>query len=306
MLLAAYIDTLHQPIHQSTRHPLKTFLQQQQQQQLAQQQQQAAALQKQLLAQQMLAGGGLAGLALGAGLGAAPVSDKKQREVYIGNLAVGQVTGEMLREFFNQAFAHMVPDPVAQPPVTRSAMDPQSRYAFMEFFTEEMTLAALAMDKAVELCGRAMHVGRPKGWVPPAPAAEPAALVAPAPLPAAPAPLPTLLLSNALPCGQLRAREDREVLADEVREEAARHGAVEAVAVPEPPPGVQDGMPGRVYVRYASPADAKAAVAIFHGRTLDDNVIKTVLVPDDEWDGSRGGAWVSRHSSIAGIPLPGR
>lgn len=67
----------------------------------------------------------------------------------------------------------------------------------------------------------------------------------------------------------------------------------------------QDAMPSRVYIRYATAEDAKAAVAIFNKRTLDGNVIKAVLVPEEEWQGSRGGQWVTRHSSIAGIPLPG-
>lgn len=280
--------------------------QQQQQQQLAAQQQQAAALQKQLLAQQMLAGGGLAGLAMG-GNPVAALSDKKQREVYIGNLAVGQVNGEMLREFFNQAFAHLVPDPVAQPPVTRAAMEPQSRYAFMEFVTEEMALAALAMDKVVEFCGRPLNVGRPKGWTPPPPKDANAALPTfSTPLAAGPpAEQRTLLLSNALPCSEVQTVDDRTVLAQEVREEAARHAIVEDVIVPEPPASIQVRMPSRVYIRYSTPEDAKAAIAIFNGRTLDDNMIKAVLVTDDEWEASRGGAWADRQSSIAGIPLPG-
>lgn len=66
-------------------------MQQQQLQQLQQQQ-----LQKQLLAQQLLMTGG--------GMVAQPaaVSDRKQREVYIGNLQIGVVTQEVLKDFFNQ------------------------------------------------------------------------------------------------------------------------------------------------------------------------------------------------------------
>ncbi|RMZ55170.1 hypothetical protein APUTEX25_005448 [Auxenochlorella protothecoides] len=274
-----------------------------QQQQLAAQQQ--AALQKQILAQQMLAGGGAAGLAAAAGAAAGGLTDKRQREVYIGNLAMGQVTADMLREFFNQAFSHLTPDPVNAPPVTRSAMEGPSRYAFVEFRTEEMTLVALSMDKVVELCGRPLTIGRPKGWTPPLPSAAPAAAAAAGPTAPAAAPEQTLLLSNALPVSGVRQAEDRAVLAAEVREEAERHGRVEEVAVPAPPTSIQDAMPARVYIRYATPEDAKAAVAIFNKRTLDGNVIKAVLVPDEEWQDSRAGQWVTRHSSIAGIPLPG-
>ena len=76
----------------------------------------------------------------------------------------------------------------------------------------------------VELCGRAMHIGRPKGYVPPAPGEK----VPPAPprnqqaaaeqkQAAVPGPAPTtvLLLSNLLPAGELRTEAERR----EVRRE---------------------------------------------------------------------------------------
>ena len=111
-----------------------------QQQQLQQQQQQQ--LQKQLLAQQLLMTGGAA---TAPGL----VSDKKQREVYVGNLAIGIVSPEILREFFNQVFAHMVPDPIASPPVVNINMDTTGRFGFVEMRTEEMAAQAMQMDKVV-------------------------------------------------------------------------------------------------------------------------------------------------------------
>lgn len=45
-------------------------------------------------------------------------------------------------------------------------------------------------------------------------------------------------------------------LQDEVYEEAAKYGSVSGVVVPTPTPQVQDLMPGRCYIRYASPEDA--------------------------------------------------
>lgn len=93
---------------------------QQQQQLAALQQQQLAALQqqelqRQLLAQQLIMGVPGIQAPAGAALGAAPAAlpggytqeqitiDRKQREIYIGNLAVGITTKELLREFFDQA-----------------------------------------------------------------------------------------------------------------------------------------------------------------------------------------------------------
>lgn len=56
-------------------------------------------------------------------------ANKKQRELYIGNLAVGQVTTEMVRELFNSILGHMVPDPVTTPPVMEVKPDPTGRGA---------------------------------------------------------------------------------------------------------------------------------------------------------------------------------
>jgi hypothetical protein len=122
----------------------------------------------------------------------------------------------------------MVPDPVASPPVTNVNMDNTGRFAFVEFRTEEMATRALEMDKVVELCGRAMNIGRPKGYVPlppgatthqlPQPAAQPQPTVVVAGQPTA-----CLLLSNLLPAGHLRGEEDRQIVSG--AREAARRPA---------------------------------------------------------------------------------
>lgn len=52
------------------------------------------------------------------------VSGKKQREVYVGNLTIGAVTDQMLRELFNGALAHLVIDPVNNPAVVNASLDP--------------------------------------------------------------------------------------------------------------------------------------------------------------------------------------
>ena len=105
-------------------------------QQLQQQQ-----MQKQLLAQQLLMqqSGGM--------LGSASAPSKKQREVYIGNLAIGVITPELLREFFNKAFEHATPDGATNPAVVSINMDPSGRFGFVEFKSEEIATAAIAFDK---------------------------------------------------------------------------------------------------------------------------------------------------------------
>jgi splicing factor U2AF subunit len=90
-----------------------------------------------------------------------------------------------------------------------------------------------------------------------------------------------------------------------VQEEAARYGSVEQVAVPPPTPAVQDLMPGRCYVKYATSQDAEKGKAVFEGRTLDGNAIKASFVLEEEWQRAAAGEWVSKQSGVAGIPLPG-
>lgn len=51
------------------------------------------------------------------GLNAAMAANKKQREVYVGNLVIGGITDLMLRELFNAALAHFVAGAPAQEPV---------------------------------------------------------------------------------------------------------------------------------------------------------------------------------------------
>lgn len=52
------------------------------------------------------------------------VAGRKQREVYVGNLTIGVVTDVMLKELFNGALAHLVPDPAGNPPVVNAQLDP--------------------------------------------------------------------------------------------------------------------------------------------------------------------------------------
>ena len=292
---------------------------------------QQAQLHQQIMQQQLLGVQQQQGLAAAGGLGAgiadtaAITLDRKQREAYVGNLAVGVITKPVLEEFFNQALSHMMADPVATPPVININMDTQGRFAFVEFRTRELANQSMMMDKLVELHGRHLHVGRPKGYVEPTAPPLPLSIAAPtAPSGigvngsgmgsgaaagggpgASNGPTRALLLSNILPAGQLRSPEDREVLEEELKEEAVKHGAVEAVTVPPPPSSVQDRGPGRAYILYNTVEDATKGQKIFHTRTLDDSSIKAFYVQTEEFEVAKRGEWVLRHASVAGIPLPG-
>eukprot|EP00959_Pyramimonas_sp_CCMP1952_P136947 2865547-Pyramimonas_sp.AAC.1 len=96
-----------------------------------------------------------------------PATNKKQREVYIGNLTCGMVTAHILTELINGALGPLVPEANINPPVVNVSMDTEGKFAFVEMRTEDLATAALHLDK-VELCGRTINVGRPKGYVDPA------------------------------------------------------------------------------------------------------------------------------------------
>lgn len=105
------------------------------------------------------------------GLNAAMAANKKQREVYVGNLVIGQISDLMLRELFNAALAHFVADPVTRPPVVSVTMDGSGRFGFVELRTEELAAEAMKLDK-VNLGGREINVGRPKGYIEPPPGSK--------------------------------------------------------------------------------------------------------------------------------------
>ena len=58
------------------------------------------------------------------GLAGGLTAQKKQREVYVGNLTIGVVTDNHLKELFNGALSHLMPDPHNNPPVVSAQLDP--------------------------------------------------------------------------------------------------------------------------------------------------------------------------------------
>ena len=93
------------------------------------------------------------------------VAGRKQRELYVGNLAQGIVTADMLKEWFNDIL-RQCPGHVPQmgPPVACVQLSGEGRFAFVEFRDVMMAVTALQLDKA-ELAGRALNIGRPAGFV---------------------------------------------------------------------------------------------------------------------------------------------
>ena len=90
---------------------------------------------------------------------------RKMREVYVGNLAMNVVNEHILAEVFNSALGELCDDPRGPPPVVQVNMSADNKYAFVEMRTHALSDAAMHLD-GVDLCGRVMKVGRPKGWTP--------------------------------------------------------------------------------------------------------------------------------------------
>jgi len=267
-------------------------------------------LQQQLLAQQLL-----------MQQQTAQQGNKKQREVYVGNLTIGVVTEMMIRELFNGALATLVPDPHTNPPVVNCQLDPTGRFAFVELRSEELATSAMSLDK-VDLCGRSINVGRPKGYVePPTGPAKPAQVVSQGygiPNPAAAAvmaaaggvpgpfqPTCNLLLQNLLPVKDLRVDEERSDLEEDVKEECNKDGRqVLGIVCPKPPDTAVDDTPGRVYVKFANAIQAKSAHALMDGRQFDGNKVEARYISDQQYTLAAGGAWLD-HSAAPPAPQQG-
>ena len=105
---------------------------------------------------------------------AVAAASKTQREVYVGNLAQGMVTNDMLRQLFNTALMAAFPDKCAPglEPVVNCSVHTEGRYAFVELRTPEMSTASLQLNgQASELPRAAAAAGTWRCHAsPPAPA----------------------------------------------------------------------------------------------------------------------------------------
>ncbi|GFR47985.1 hypothetical protein Agub_g9809 [Astrephomene gubernaculifera] len=304
--------------------------------------QQQQQLQRQLIAQQLLLQQQAAAAA--AALAPAPqpqpqqqqsntnatTLDRKSREIYVGNLAIGVVTADMLKELFNTILANQVPDPTNAPPVVNVNLDSSAgRFAFIEFRTRELTDAAIQLDK-LELCGRQMNIGRPKGYVDPSSQLANAAKMGQAQVLAAalagavPAPASTLaaaaatltvstptnvvLLENMVSCGTIRDENERKEILEDVQQEVVKCGPVIGLAVPMPPAHVGNHEASRVYVKYSTAAEAQRCRTMMDGRKFDDNAVRATFVTEGEFLRAQAGEWVAKPGLLmpAGVPsLPG-
>ncbi|KAF4715940.1 hypothetical protein FOZ63_003193, partial [Perkinsus olseni] len=95
-----------------------------------------------------------------------PSQNRKQRELYVGNLAIGVVTPQVLHELFEPA-CKVLPDydPALGPPVLQADIRGDGRFAFVEFQNDRLATAALSIFNGMEVLGRRLIVSRPQGFV---------------------------------------------------------------------------------------------------------------------------------------------
>jgi len=221
---------------------------------------------------------------------------KKTREVYVGNLAIGMVTDQMLREFFNTALAGLSPDAATQPSVVNVWMAADMKYSFVELRTAELATISMGLDK-VELCGRSIHCGRPGGYVPPDAAGgqQPMGMGMPnmgmmgmgmgmgMAAAAGPPATEVICLANMLSIEELASAEYDEIVSD-IRDECSTFGTIEELIIPKP---AEDGATvpgvGKAYIKFADVASAQKASGALTGRTFDGKKVACTYISVDSF-----------------------
>ncbi|GBF87338.1 hypothetical protein Rsub_00049 [Raphidocelis subcapitata] len=238
---------------------------------------------------------------------------RKAREIYIGNLAIGQTTADVLRELFNAALVGFVDNPSRQQAVSEIKMDPAGRFAFVEFTSEELASQALTLDRT-EVYGKGMKIARPQGYLGPqdakasaaGPMSDKVALAQQLAAKLAGAATNVVLLEGLVDVATLCDEEERREITEMVYEEALRCGRVRGVALPLPGPDVPDATPCRVYVKFDNSGDGAKCKQMMNGRIFDDRKITADYVTEVEYSRAATGEWFTGNILDAGPPpLPG-
>jgi len=230
-------------------------------------------------------GGNLGGLQALLRAQAAPPTGRKQKELYVGNLPVGLVTAQTLRDLFTAPLRTMPGfDESLGPPVANCDLNPDGKFAFVEFRDEAICSLALTLFDKTELCGRTLNVGRPRGYVDPgAVATAPiipglAAFAAqPAAPPAQPASTTCLRLNGLITPDILDDDAEYADVLDDIRQECERSGPVAEMKIPR----VGDTR-GSCFVRFVDTVGSGKARESLHQRQFDGNTVTAVFIPESD------------------------
>lgn len=96
-------------------------------------------------------------------------------------------------------------------------------------------------------------------------------------------------------------------LLEDVQEECGKYGTVEGIAVPKPPPDVEEDEMGRVYVKFANSEEVQTAKDIFHNRQFDGFNIEASFAPEEEFERASDGEWIKdepKEPPMPALPPP--
>jgi len=228
------------------------------------------------------------------GAAAPNAANKKQRELYIGNLPVGMVSAQQLKELFRAPLLTMPNmDESTGPLVSNVDLSTDGKFAFVEFRDEPISTLALTLFDKMEVCGRALNVGRPRGYVDPqAPLATSmlgsmigGSMMAPAPTLAPPAPPPggvpsaCIKLEGMLKPEDLAADDEYAEIHDDIKQECETYGSVSAFKLPRTGP-----LAGVCFVKFEQLSSASRAREALDKRQFDGNTVNAVFLTEAEID----------------------
>jgi len=232
------------------------------------------------------------------GVSAANQANRKQRELYIGNLPVGMVSAQQLKELFRAPLLTMPNMEESTGPVVANVdLSTDGKFAFVEFRDEPICTLALTLFDKMEVCGRALNVGRPRGYIDPqAPLATsmlgsmiggamaPQQGLAP-PLQAPPAPpaggVPStcIKLEGMLKPEDVAADDDYEEIHADIKTECETFGVVNSFKLPRA--GVLAGV---CFVKFETLSSAARAREALDKRQFDGNTVKALFLTDAEME----------------------
>ena len=228
------------------------------------------------------------------------------------------VSASMLKELFTAPLLTLPGSEAANgvPPVIEARVDLGGKFAFVEFRDEELATTALSLFNSMELCGRAMQVARPTGYMgpggpggptapfggppppPPMPgqlppgfaaagaagaAALPPGLVPPPP-PAAPPPPPAtrfLRLENLLGDEALSDDAEYAECVEDIRGECETFGTVKSAVFPRQGDlhGYTEAEIGSCFITFETISAAVKAQADLNGREFDNKKVIARFIP---------------------------
>ena len=85
-------------------------------------------------------------------------------------------------------------------------------------------------------------------------------------------------------------------LLEDVREECLKFGTLEGLCAPRPPISISDSEGSRVFVKFLTHEEAKAAKNAFNGREFDGNAITATLASEDDYNKAMQGEWTGQYA----------